>query len=57
VTLTPYPGKEHKEREAAFNKVNHQYDVEGGSKLTYEVTADPEQKITVDLAAGKVIKN
>jgi hypothetical protein len=56
VTLTPYPGKENKERDATFKKINHQYDVEGGSKLTYEVTSDSEQSITIDLVAGTVTK-
>jgi hypothetical protein len=55
VTLTAYPGSS-KEKEAAFKKVNEQFNVEGASKMTYEVTADSEQSITIDLAAGTVSK-
>src|SRR5439155_23373531 len=45
-----------KQHEAEFKKLNEKYDPEGSSPLTYEVTSDSEQSITIDLAAGKVTK-
>lgn len=44
------------QRSAAFERVNKNFSAET-TKLSYEVTQDPQQSITIDLAKGTVTKN
>ena len=54
--ITPYPGeKESEKRATAFEKFNEKYN-STNANLTYEVTADANQNITVDLAQDRVAK-
>jgi hypothetical protein len=55
-TFSAYPGKDNKEREKSFMRLNKEFDPEESSKLTFEVTSDPEQSIVVDFVAGTVSK-
>ncbi|HWG44651.1 MAG TPA: hypothetical protein VN688_17875 [Gemmataceae bacterium] len=57
VRFKPYPGDPSSENRAQlFARINDKYDEEV-SKLTYEVTADSTQSITIDLIKGTVTKN
>jgi predicted small lipoprotein YifL len=42
-------------RQPIFDQINSQYELKN-TKLTYQVTSDPEQSIVVDLAKGTVSK-
>jgi hypothetical protein len=56
VAAQAYPGeKGFEQRTAAFENFNKQFEP-GTTKLSYEVTQDPNQSITVDLAKGTVTK-
>jgi hypothetical protein len=56
VEITPYPGEKDSEKRAtAFEKFNEKYG-SSVSPLSYEVTADASQNITVDLAQNRVAK-
>lgn len=56
VQITPYPGEKDSEKRAtAFEKFNDTYN-SNNTKLNYEVTADSNQSITVDLAQNRVAK-
>jgi hypothetical protein len=57
VDLQPDLGSsDSKKRSALFDPINKKYDAVH-SKLTYEVTAESPQSITVDLVKGTVTKN
>lgn len=57
VRLQPYPGSKGSEkRQELFARINDKYD-ELASKLTYEVTEEPTQSITIDLTKGTIAKN
>lgn len=57
LSLEPYPGStpEILKRKEAFRGLNKTFDA-NNSPLTYEVTSDPEQTITIDLPQKKVTK-
>jgi len=56
VQLQAYPGsKDHEKRNATFDTLNKGFDART-SKLTYDVTAEPEQAITIDLGKGTITK-
>jgi hypothetical protein len=56
VSLTPYMGSpEAEKRKPSLDPINKQYD-SAHTKLSYEVTSDPQQSITIDLAKGTVTK-
>lgn len=56
-SVTPYPGTPDSERRAEF--MTQKFEPFGVTKssMTYEVTSDASQTITVDLAQGRVAKN
>jgi predicted small lipoprotein YifL len=57
VQLQPYPGEKGSEKRSdLFARLNDKYDPEV-SKLTYEVTADSTQSITINLIKGTVTKD
>ncbi len=57
VTVSAYPGeKDSEKRIAAFQKAYEVFALEN-TKLTYEVTSDAMQNITIDLAQGRAAKN
>jgi hypothetical protein len=58
VGVQPYPGSkdDEKRRESFDKKLNKQYSA-GSTKLSYEVTGDSSQSITLDLATGTVKKD
>ncbi len=57
VQLQPYMGSPHSERRAAyFASLNKNFNA-AHSKLTYEVTAESPQTITIDIPKGTVTKN
>jgi hypothetical protein len=55
VNLSAYPGKENEKRAKVLEGINQHFD-DANTKLTYEVTADAQQSITIDLAHGTVSK-
>jgi hypothetical protein len=55
VTLTPYPGQADPKHAKSLKNLSDRYSIES-SKMTYKVTSDSEQKITVNLVEGKVTK-
>jgi hypothetical protein len=57
VHVTPYNREEANEQAAALRQLNNAYADATGSKLSYEVTREPTQSITIDLTAGTVTKN
>jgi len=57
VKITPYAGMPESEKRAlSFEPINKFFAV-SKSKLSYEVTQDAEQAVTVDLIKGTVTKN
>jgi uncharacterized protein YcfL len=54
VNFQPYAPGQTKER-AIFENINKRYDIDT-SRLSCDVTADPQQSITVDLSKGTVAK-
>lgn len=57
VKFDAYPGMaDSQKRNEIFKQINQNYTLLK-SKLTYEVTQDPEQAVTVDLTKGTVTKN
>lgn len=57
VSIQPYPGGEGTaERKQKLQPLNSAYDP-GTTKLTYDVTSDSNQSITIDLTKGSVTKN
>jgi len=54
VSITPYPDE--KKRAPLLEPINVKYDAKS-SPLKYEVTAEPNQSITVDLDKGTVSKS
>jgi hypothetical protein len=56
VQITPYPGKpESAQRATQLSGINSAYDL-ANTKMTYEVTKDSSQSITIDLTKGTVTK-
>lgn len=55
VVITPYAGMAKADRVQYIKDFNKGFDA-SASKLTYEVTADPNQSITIDLGANTVTK-
>ncbi len=56
VRILPYPGGPDDREVQLDNAVNSYYGAEAATKLEYEVTGDSTQKITIDLAQGKITK-
>jgi uncharacterized lipoprotein YajG len=57
VSILPYMGeKDTAKRKVAYDKLNKAYDPKS-SKLTYDVTTEPNQSITVDVDKGTVTKS
>ena len=55
--ITPYPGEKGSEKRAeAFATINKAFDP-NSTTMTYEVTSDNVQDVTVDLAQGRITKN
>jgi predicted small lipoprotein YifL len=55
--LHPYRGSPDSASRASFFDQFNQYYNAGSTKLTYEVTSDSTQSITIDLVQGTVTKN
>jgi len=55
VTILPYAGMDNDKRKAVLEPYNEAYRLDKTS-LTYEVTKDADQSITIDLAQAKVSK-
>ena len=56
VSITPYPGSEGSEkRKEQLSMLNRAFSP-SNTKMTYDVTADHEQTITIDLSTGTVKK-
>lgn len=57
VTIRAYAGhKESEKRDAQFKSLNKAFSHDA-TTLTYEVTGDAKQSVTIDLAKGRVSKN
>lgn len=56
IDLTPYPNPGYEKRKGAIEALTSKFNLRQ-TTLTYEVTADAKQSITVDLAKGTVSKN
>jgi hypothetical protein len=57
VKITPYMGQQGSDKRAmALEPMNKNFDLKN-SKLTYEVTAGTEHKITIDLTKGTITKD
>ena len=57
VQISPYPDPESKQRQPAIDALNKQFGQVDKTKLTYEVTNDAKQTITLDMGKGEVTKN
>ena len=56
VNFSPYPGEPGSDkRVAAFEQLNKAYG-QMASRITYEVTAEKEQPIVIDMAKGSAVK-
>lgn len=56
LTLDAYPGPARDKRQKVFEDLGKRYNPDSTSPLTYEVTADPEQSIVIDLSKNTVTK-
>ncbi|MCI0465270.1 MAG: carboxypeptidase-like regulatory domain-containing protein [Gemmataceae bacterium] len=58
VSLQGYPGdKDSAKRDQLFAPLNKAYGAAGKKQLSYDVTSDPNQSITIDLKNGSVTKS
>lgn len=57
VAVSAYPGSKDSDKRTASYKKNYDAFLLENTKLTYEVTSESPQNITIDLAQGRAAKN